>query len=451
MLRITRSAAVLLIATTAVFASRLPFIATGFGSEPDSYLLSIAANKIASTGTYTASRMPGYPVPELALSRIIHLGPLASNLISVVLSAIDFLLLALILRKWKIPHSLLVSLAFAFTPIVYVNSTSTMDYVWALTFVLVSVILVQRSRLLLAGVALGVAAGCRMPSVLMTIPILVYWIMEHRRSPRCPREIILFLSGVTAAGLLCFLPVLLRYGFGFLSVAAGYPRLLRILANLSARLWGVIGCIAFLILVPYLRKGLGACRQAMRTPTEAPVVFFMITAILIHGIVFVLIPHEAAYLIPAVPWILALTARFFPQRAPVRIALVLLIVSPFLLSADKGGFEWYGPIFRDHRNRVSRAAETDDIVGRAGELEEKTLVVAGYMWPLLHHRVRSDRVGNTRFVEKIRSIEEFADYVNQGYRIYYLQDMDRYMKLAFGVEIAALGAQPFQPRFVRPQ
>ena len=440
----TKSALPLLIATAVVFTSRLPFIGTGYGSDPDSYRLAIVARTIAETGRYTASRMPGYPVPELALSRVIHLGPIATNLISAALSAVAFLCLALILRRWKVPDALLVSLAFAFTPVVYVNSTCTMDYIWAFAFILISLAMVVNGRMLLGGASIGLAAGCRLSSAAMALPILVYWYLDHERSQRRWRGAVLFLGAAAGFGLLCFLPVIDRYGLGFLSFAGDYPRLVRVLANLSTRIWGVIGCLALFVLVPYLGKGIHAVGRSVRNPAEAPIVLFSITAILVYGALFVRLPNEAGYLIPIVPWVLVLLTRILPSR-PLRVVLGLLILSPFVLAVDKGGIRWYGPIFLDHENRAALATEAEGILSSARQLEEKSLVVAGYQWPLLRLRLGADREGEARFVESIHDVEEYAAYAKQGYRVYYLRDMDRYMKRAYGLDLNALGAQVLRP------
>jgi hypothetical protein len=121
------------------------------------------------------------------------------------------------------------------------------------------------------------------------------------------------------------------------------------------------------------------------------------------------------------------------------------MLSPFFLSLDKGGFRWYGPIFFDHENRAALAAETEGALSSARQLEGKALVVAGYRYPHLRLSLGGDQVGAARFVEVIHDVEEYASYADQGYRVYYLHDMDRYMRRAYGLDLNALGAQLLRP------
>ena len=82
---------------------------------------------------------------------------------------------AIILRYFRIKHYLLLTLAFALTPVVYVNSVNTMDYMIALAFVLGSTYFVMVHRPLAAGMFLGLAIGSRITSGAMLLP-LTLWI-----------------------------------------------------------------------------------------------------------------------------------------------------------------------------------------------------------------------------------------------------------------------------------
>src|SRR5256885_10971067 len=49
-----------------IAASRLPFLAAGYGTDTDAWKLAFAAREIGTTGHYAPSRLPGYPVQEYA-------------------------------------------------------------------------------------------------------------------------------------------------------------------------------------------------------------------------------------------------------------------------------------------------------------------------------------------------------------------------------------------------
>jgi hypothetical protein len=45
----------------AVLLTRLPFLRPGYGLDADAWRLAASAGRIARTGAYEASRLPGYP------------------------------------------------------------------------------------------------------------------------------------------------------------------------------------------------------------------------------------------------------------------------------------------------------------------------------------------------------------------------------------------------------
>jgi len=431
-------------ATVVVFVSRLPFLAPGWGMDPDSYRLALVAQEMAETGVYTASRMPGYPLQELLLARIVDLGPWAANLASAIFSAVAFLAFALVLRTWKVKEYLLVALAFAFAPVVYVSSTSTIDYIWAFAFLLVSLRLLQSRKVLLSGICLGLAAGCRLGSIAMAAPLLLYWYLDRRGDARHGREPLIFMLGAAAASMACFFPVFERYGLGFLAFEGDYPRLARIAANLTTRVWGTIGLLAFALLVPHLRRGVGILWRGLRSRSTGPAIAFAVVSVAILGAMFARMPHEPGYLLPAVPWILFLAAYVLPRRT-LRAFLLLMILSPFVLSVDKGGITPHGRIFRDQRDRIALAEQTEETIAQARRLDHEAVIVAGYHYPPLRLRLGSEQVGQARFVRGIHDAQEFARFAGNDGRVYYLPDMDRYMRRAYGVDLNALGAKCLHP------
>ncbi len=115
----------LFLAFFTVLLSRLPFLNAGYGLDADSWRVIHSARLINLTGQYTASRLPGYPLQEYVLSLFWRGGPFACNLITAVLSSFSFLFFALSLKKLQSRDYIVGALALAFTPIVYINSTTT--------------------------------------------------------------------------------------------------------------------------------------------------------------------------------------------------------------------------------------------------------------------------------------------------------------------------------------
>jgi hypothetical protein len=121
-----------------VLISRLPFLSEGYGVEEDSWGIAVAAYNSYRTGILEASRLPGHPVNEIIYSLLWGHGPMLYNFLSALCSIICFMLFYNIAKQLRVKHYLWASWAFIFTPVVYINSTCTLDYIWALMFCLAS-------------------------------------------------------------------------------------------------------------------------------------------------------------------------------------------------------------------------------------------------------------------------------------------------------------------------
>src|SRR5581483_7865126 len=129
---------------------------------------------------YLPSRLPGYPVHELSAALLIRGGWLATNSATLLMSLAGVWLFAAIARRHRLPQPGLLVLTFAFTPLLWNNSTVTMDYNWGLTFVLAAYLALSDRRYLLAGVLLGLGAGCRLTEAAFVGPFLLILLRERR-------------------------------------------------------------------------------------------------------------------------------------------------------------------------------------------------------------------------------------------------------------------------------
>jgi hypothetical protein len=202
-----------------VFATRLPWVNASYGIDGDSFRVVLAARALSETGQYEASRLPGFPIHEYVTSFMVTAGPVATNCATAFLSMLAFYSFLSILCHFHIPNSVLLSVAFALTPVIYINSTCTIDYIWALAFSLLSTALVIRGRpaLWAGGISLGMAIGCRITSGAMIVPLVSYLWMNHEGKRRYEHAIV-FLATVLLVGSLCYVSVWKRYGLDFLII-----------------------------------------------------------------------------------------------------------------------------------------------------------------------------------------------------------------------------------------
>jgi len=146
-------------------------------------------------------------------------------------------------------------------------------------------------------------------------------------------------------------PAFLRYGwtmFTYSEIRGGQSSALRLVTGMvhpgdsgvawplvagqaTVLLWGALGAAAVgLALLTLPGQARGASRTARLAPGTAPALFAIV---LLELIVYLRLPHDEGYLLPAVPFaLLALAAWLTPAR--FRALCAALLASPFVLGVD---------------------------------------------------------------------------------------------------------------------
>ncbi len=448
----------LLLASGLVLLSRLPWISAGYGTDPDSYRVVLAARAMAATGEYVASRLPGYPVHELG-TVLVKDSAWASNGLTAGWSVVAFVFFALILARLEVQSPLLLAGAFAAVPAVYLNSVCTIDYGWALALILGSTYCALDERPKVAGVLLGLAIGCRITSGAMILPLS--WLTAKLAAKATRKERCLgFLITALVIGGLSYLPAVFQYGLGFFTFYEhGYPSLQAVLRRATVGVWGPIGCLAF----AGLAGALLFCRDHLvavwRHPNWRRELGFCALVLALYGIAFLRLPHQSGYLLPAVPFVLLAVGRFAPPRI-LQIFCGLLLLSPWL-SLDPA--RPAGPLWRDHQARLATLERTQTVVAAVGRLPGRALIVTGPELPRIHVELGATAVasgmdqgigasstqvaaGPHLYVYLLRSAAEYQNYTQQGYAIFYLDGIDQYNLAVHGLDLKKLGARALTQR-----
>ncbi len=311
-----------------VAATRLPFIGFGYGSDADAWRVAATAYRLAESGAYRVSRFPGFPLYELLVTPFVAAG---GSLLANATSIAAMILLLLVWRRIvrNASHPGLLMLCLAFTPILWKNSATTMDYLWSLLFLLLSFErLGSTERLSLSSVAaagalLGIAAGFRPTNAVMAVPLL----LMLRGTGTSPRSVTVFLGAAVLTAVLAFLPPLVTYG-----PSAWYELTRRATADIA------FGTTERLLLFSYrstyllgppavLAAGVVFWRARPRVAHDLhagdPVVVARWTGVLAPLILYFVFPLEREYLIPLVPFLLLLIDRYAGRTA---MAVVLAAV-----------------------------------------------------------------------------------------------------------------------------
>jgi hypothetical protein len=451
--------------------SRLPFINLGYGTDPDAWRIALSGYWLWDHGAYYPSRLPGYPVPELAYALVIPGGWLATNLLTVAVSLAGVWFFARIASLLELPNRAVLVVAFAFTPLLWINSMTTMDYMWALTFLLGTYYCLLTRANVAAAVLLGLAAASRSTMLFMLIPCIVYLWRDGQRS-----EIRSFLSGVFAVTVLAYAPIIWRYGPEFLTFydsKVGYLQVLRLLGKDTLGLLGSLAVIgAVIISLPRLVKLPGDAWRDVN-------VMFWVLAILITVVSFARLPHEAAYLLPVYPFGFFLMARYFQRWVLCGVVGVVLLAgfvdltspgdeinSEAFTNAHLGG----GLILSNRSTQLAQRDFSDDLA--ALQTPPRSVVLTGFIYPQFAVRNRDrleigilekDKSSISQLSDKGKAVDpsrevtyvwlleydDFARFRDEGHQILYTLDAGRstaglygFRPGLFGAEFVDLGRAP---------
>jgi hypothetical protein len=426
-----------------VLLSRLPFLDAGYGANVDAWRVARVAREIATTGAYSMSRFPGYPVQEIICSWFWRGGPYLLNGLTALLSAIAVAAFVLIARKLEYRATWLAGLALAATPIFFVSSVCSKDYIWALAFVLLGFLSVLHERPVLAGILLGLAAGCRITSLAMALPLAL--ILLGETPPRARWAVSLKFLLITAlASVLVFSPVWLRYGtrfFAFYENHAG-PDWLTVLTRGTLEVWGTMGLVGLAIAASSLFWE----RTKSKLPNKWIVPAFLVAIVIYLG-AYLRLPDQAGYLLPIVPFILLLAEQFAPLRV-FQVLCLCLLVSPFVSISPKGLAE--GPIFADRLERLQTMSRIRDFLAYAETLPGHNTFVVGGWEPQIAVMAPELLSARNHYVYLLNA-HELSLALENSDRVFYLPLMREFNYRVHGLDLARHGALDLRAIFERQQ
>lgn len=454
-----------------VAISRVPFLGGGYGSDMDAWSLASAARWIAEHGRYGASRFPGHPIQELVCALLWRGGPWALNGATAAMSVAAAVAFARLLATIGVRDAWLGGLALAFTPVVYLHSTDSMDFVWSLPFLIAGLEASVRGRAVQAGILFGIATGCRITSAAMLPAAGLLLAARADSGGAAARACLALLAAWGATAALALAPMIARFGLSSLSIYATLhaPRVIDVGKNGTIEVWGLLGTLALgalAVLAPFVRR-----MRAPAAPRLELVAWLLALGVYVAG--FLRLPFDAGYLLPAVPVVIVLAARLLARPAFVLLCLAL-IAAPFVLEVAEVGKPdsptpsplaitlrisgrpividpLQGPILWDqsrrraqltHRDRVRATA--DSLAAGGGEVMVITDGWTAYL--TVDHRAGSP---DGRFVHSLDAARA-AELRGRGVRLYYLAEAEWNYQAAHGVGLWSLGAHPLPSESGRP-
>jgi hypothetical protein len=300
----------------AYVASRVPWVNHGYGTDPDAWRVALSATYLRDQSDYSPSRLPGYPLHEYITSAFVREGWVWTNLSTVAIALAGVLVFAALVRKLELPNRGALVIGFAFAPLLWINSTTTMDYMWALTFVLGAYLALLYEAPSLAGLSMGAAMGFRLTSGFM---LPVFWLLIRRTKKQ--HQIRPLTAIAVAIALAAYTPVLMDYGLNFFNFYDQKVRYADFVRTLGKDGLGVIGALAVIAAFALSWRRL---RSLPRDIVNDPQVMVWVAVIGLYFVSYLRLPHEIAYLIPLFPFGFFLMARYMSK--PVLVAAIAAIV-----------------------------------------------------------------------------------------------------------------------------
>ena len=451
-----------------VFISRLPFLSAGYGIEEDSWGIALAAFHTHFSSIYEPSRLPGHPVQEIIYSYLWGLGPIIFNGLSTIFSAIGTVFFALILKQFQFKHFFIASLTFAFIPAYYISSTYTIDFVWTETFILISLYLLLKNKLIGCGLFLGLAIGCRITIGAMLFPFMII-IWQQNNWKQNSIHFLKILVPMVLVSVIVFIPVIAQFGISFFTYydQFPYPPISKVLYKMIPGVFGMIGIIAILIgiISIFLNRRKQMFGVLFKNKLETKIIYASILVFILYCISYFRLPQKSGYMIPVIPFVIILFGYYLTSNY-FKLICILFIISPFACSinlTDKlrgaaysnfayifevSGQELFfdpfsGPIFSDYSKRKQKIKYTEYVINKTNAINSKTVIISGWWYNEIMVTKMYQKENKSVTFEPYINENKIKDYITKGYNLYYLPEQNIYNDEMYKMSITDEVSKPF--------
>lgn len=417
----------ILILIASFLLSRIPFLNLGFGFDPDAWRIAGSAFDLSYFHVYHPSRFPGYPLPEYFNSLLIHYGWLATNTATMILSLISVIVFAKILNELNVKNKGLLVITYAFLPILWINSTITMDYMWALTFILIAWFFIIRKHYALAGLMMGLAIGSRITSAILILPFIYLILVENKKI----KKIIYFFVTTCITSLILFLPLYLQYGLNFVSYYPTQTNIFLVWNDLTYY-FGILALLFGVILF------ILSFKKLLENIKRDKLTIFLLFSIFLIVLLYIGAPYEMSYLIPAIPFGLLLLNKI-SNRKLFGILCVFLLLNSFIyvgLSSNFSPVINNGAVIVDAELRSQLLGEIEEITNNINN----SIIISAEYFPIMcyvyeksqknpqtigfgknDYDVRWNYEKNVGYIY-LAHLNEIEYWQKKGYKIYYMGD-----------------------------
>jgi hypothetical protein len=404
---------------------------TGFGSDYDAWRVARSSYDLLHYHTYIPSRFPGYPLTEYLYALVIDYGWLATNTLTMLISLLSVYVFGLTLNELKVNNRGLLVLTYTFTSMIWINSTNSMDYMWSLSFLIISWYLILKNRLVYGGISMGLSISSRITAGFLMAPLLfVIWTRNKPLNKKF-KGILTYISLTMLVTLLFYLPLIIQYGAGFLTyVKKDLP--FSLIFNAYLIDIGLLPTIAGFVLLAFSIR-----RLYKKVAKKDILTLFLIFMILVIIGLFIVQPHETEYLLPVFPFLLIFFNTVSKRKAMVIFCIVLLSHS-FISTAFNPPLS-DGIIQKELKARNSQI----DLVKKLmdANIKNHSIVIVGYYSTLIVYYTRTGVFTGDRDIKfwELAPLKNLKTYQAMGYTVYYVSGMRQYMMLTYGYDLNDYG------------
>ena len=426
-----------------VLLSRIPFLDHGYGEHADAWRVARTAKLWSETGVYEPSRVPGFPLHEGLCALVWPWRAPGLNGVSAVASAAACVLFALYARQRGCRDPILAALALAGLPAFFVNSVSAKDFALTLAALLGSALAATTGWPLVAGLALGAAAGCRSIAAIYGLPLAILVLAAAPQKDRL-RHFVRFFLTATAIAAACYLPILAKFGSALFRVnnSLGYPPAATVIERGTLEVWGWPGLVALALMLA-AAVVVRHRETALPAPPRAELFAWSLFVLLTAGF-YAWLPDQAGYFIPALPFALLLLARITP-RCIFQTGCALCIVASFVTISRT---PLHAAIFADRAARDTTLAQVRSFAGFCKTMPGAGVIVAGAWEPLIS--VLDLRAGEHRFVYLLPP-EEVRALAAAHRPIFFTPETRAFEAKVHGLDLAEFGGRDLRAVYLEQQ
>jgi hypothetical protein len=311
------------------FCIYFPLTFLGFGSDNDSAGVANTAKVLIEKHFYQPSRFPGFFIHEFISAFLILLGgSILSNSGTLIMSLITIFFFIKVCSYYNIKNIFLLSLIIIFHPIYLVNSTCTIDYIWAIGFFFSGYYFFLKEKYFLSSMFFALSVGSRITSILPVLSVYSVYYINSRNI-----KILISFAAAIILSSIFYIPQFIYYVARDLSFLKNYignwtlaEYLIRFIYK-NIYFWGFPAFLYILILIALnLKKIISSFKEKKEIIILALLIIFLIE------ILFLRIPLENEYLLPMLPFFLIIFGLTFPNKRFFLYILLILIFSYNLIN-----------------------------------------------------------------------------------------------------------------------